>query len=257
MFTLDDVVVAFGNRTALAVDRLRFEAGSTVALMGSNGSGKTTLLRLLAGLLAPTKGTIRTDREVTIGYVSQHHQPHAYMPMTVDEVLSIGRFRHRGLLGRMRSADRQAMDRAAEQLKIIDLRKRSFAQLSGGERQRVLIATALASQSECLLLDEPITGLDIPSQDIVLEVVEAERLRNKLVVMATHHLSEARLCERIVLLKNTVLADGQPDKVLNEMGMVAAFGENALTRLEVGAGGGDPSLLFVEERCDPHLDRTI
>lgn len=247
MFTLDDVTVSFGHRQVLDIDSIRFDSGAAVALMGSNGSGKTTLLRLLAGLLVPSSGSIRKDHDLTVGYVSQHHQPHAFMPMTVNEVLAIGRFRERGLLGRMRAPDRHAMDDAAERLKVVDLRKRSFGELSGGQRQRVLIAAALASQSDCLLLDEPITGLDIPSQDIVLEVVDAERIRNKLVVLSTHHLSEAQLCERIVLLKGTVVADGRPEDVLNEENVAAAFGENALTRLEFGEGDDASSLLILEE----------
>ena len=247
MFTLNDVKVSFGNRQVLDIDSMRFDSGAAVALMGSNGSGKTTLLRLLGGLLVPTSGDVRKDYEITVGYVSQHHSPHAFMPMTVNEVLMIGRFRERGLLGRMRKDDRDAMDVAAERLKVADLRRRSFGQLSGGQRQRVLIASALASQSDCLLLDEPITGLDIPSQDIVLEVVDAERMRNKLVVLSTHHLSEARLCERIVLLKGAVLADGTPEQVLNEENMAAAFGANAVTRLEFGEGDDMSSLLVLEE----------
>ena len=248
MFTLNDVKVSFGNRQVLDIDSMRFNSGAAVALMGSNGSGKTTLLRLLGGLLAPSSGDIRKDYEITVGYVSQHHSPHAFMPMTVNEVLMIGRFRERGLLGRMRKVDRDAMDVAAERLKVADLRRRSFGQLSGGQRQRVLIASALASQSDCLLLDEPITGLDIPSQDIVLEVVDAERMRNKLVVLSTHHLSEARLCERIVLLKGAVIADGTPEQVLNEENMAAAFGANAVTRLEFGEGDEASSLLVFEEQ---------
>lgn len=252
MFTLDDVTVSFDNRSVLDVDKMRLESGTAVALMGANGSGKTTLLRLLAGLLVPTTGVVRKDYEVTVGYVSQHHHPHAFMPMTVNEVLMIGRFRERGLLGRMRRIDRQAMNDAAEQLQVADLSRRPFGQLSGGQRQRVLIAAALASKSDCLLLDEPITGLDIPSQNIVLEVVEAERMRNKLVVLSTHHLSEARLCERIVMLNGTVLADGTPARVLNEQNMAATFGENSLTRLEVSEDGRTSEFLVLEEHGHTH-----
>ena len=120
MFTLDDVTVSFGSRSVLDIDSMRFDSGAAVALMGSNGSGKTTLLRLLGGLLSPTSGTVRKDYDVTVGYVSQHHHPHAFMPMTVSEVLMIGRFRERGLLGRMRKQDRDAMDIAAERLKVAD-----------------------------------------------------------------------------------------------------------------------------------------
>lgn len=252
MFTLDDVTVSFDNRPVLDVGKMRLESGTAVALMGANGSGKTTLLRLLAGLLEPSSGVVRKDYEVTVGYVSQHHQPHEFMPMTVGEVLMIGRFRERGLLGRMRRVDRQAMNDAAEQLQVADLVRRPFGQLSGGQRQRVLIAAALASKSDCLLLDEPITGLDIPSQNIVLEVVEAERMRNKLVVLSTHHLSEARLCERIVMLNGSVLADGTPSEVLNGENMAATFGENALTRLEVSEDGRTSEFLVLEEHGHAH-----
>jgi len=224
VFRLHDVRVSFGDCHVLETGELRLDAPSTVALMGPNGSGKTTLLRVLSGLLPPTSGRIETSGEVSVGYVCQHHHPHAYMPMTVTEVLAIGRYRKRGLFGRLRRDDREMIDVAAERLNVAHLRNRAFGDLSGGQRQRVMVAMVLASEADCLLLDEPITGLDLPSQAIILDVVAAERAQGRLIVMSTHHLQEARRCDRVVLIKGLVLADGTPSEVLRDVNMAAAFG---------------------------------
>lgn len=226
MFHLHDVHVAFGACHVLETGELRLNAPSKVALMGPNGSGKTTLLRVLSGLQAPTSGKMDTDGDVSVGYVCQHHHPHAYMPMTVSEVLAIGRYRRRGLVGRLRRSDKEVIAEAAERLNVAHLRRRAFGELSGGQRQRVMVAMVLASQADCLLLDEPITGLDLPSQATILEVIEAECAAGRLVVMSTHHLQEARRCDRVVLIKGMVLADGTPDEVLREVNLAAAFGAN-------------------------------
>ena len=203
---------------------LKLDGPSSVALMGPNGSGKTTLLRVLSGLQRPTSGRLESAGDVRVGFVCQHHQPHPFMPMTVQEVLTIGRYRSSGLLRRFRRSDKEAVRVAAERLDVAHLRHKSFGELSGGQRQRVMVAMVLASDYDCLLLDEPITGLDLPSQTTILEVIEAERAAGHLVVMSTHHLQEARRCDRVLLLKGMVLADGPPDEVLTDAHLTAAFG---------------------------------
>ena len=90
------------------------------------------------------------------------------------------------------------------------LRRRPFGELSGGQRQRVLVAQALAAQPDLLLLDEPITGLDLPSQQRILEVIDETPSRRHVVVLSTHHLGEARRIDRVLLLAGCVLADGAP-----------------------------------------------
>ena len=224
LFHLHDVRVSFGSCHVLETGDLRLDGASSVALMGPNGSGKTTLLRVLSGLLAPTSGRVESSGSVGVGYVCQHHHPHPYMPMTVQEVLTIGRYRTRGLLQRLRRSDKEAIRAAAERLDVAHLRHRAFGELSGGQRQRVMVAMVLASEYDCLLLDEPITGLDLPSQTTILEVIEAERAAGHLVVMSTHHLQEARRCDRVVLLKGMVVADGPPSEVLTDANLTAAFG---------------------------------
>jgi manganese/iron transport system ATP-binding protein len=199
MLDFSNVTARYGRDLALGPVTATFNGGGAVALMGPNGSGKTTLLRLVAGLLSPSSGTLRRDEDLAVAYVSQHQDQHRWLPIT-------------------------------------DLRNRSFGELSGGQRQRVLVASALAADAPVLLLDEPITGLDIPSQQLILEVMAAEAANGHLVMISTHHLDEARHCDRVVLLNTAVVADGHPDEVLCRGHLEATFGAHALTVGPTGVG---------------------
>lgn len=222
---LDRVCVHYDDTVALAPTTLDMVAGTAVALVGANGSGKTTLLHLIAGLLAPTDGRVVVDGRVAL--VAQHQQHHPWMPLSVDEVLRMGRFRHWVRpLGR---ADRQAVDRAAERLEVSHLRRRAYGDLSGGQRQRVLVAKALAAEPDVLLLDEPVTGLDLPSQAVILDVIDEHAAAGGTVVFSTHHLGEARRADRVLLLAGCVLADGPPEAVLIPGLLAEAFGGRMVT----------------------------
>lgn len=218
----DAVCVHYGSVVALAPSTLAFPMGTSTALVGPNGSGKSTLLNLLAGLLRPTDGTVETSG--TIALVAQQQHQHRWMPLSVDDVLRMGRYGRRGLLGRMGAADRTAITAAAERLAVGDLRRRPFGDLSGGQRQRVLVAQALAAEPGLLLLDEPITGLDLPSQERILELVAELTAAGTTVVLSTHHLGEARRMDRVVLLAGCVLAVGTPPEVLQPERLAEAFG---------------------------------
>jgi len=222
--TLERACVHYGHVIALAPTDLEVRVGETIALVGSNGSGKSTLLHLLAGLLEPTDGAVH--RTASVALVAQHHHHHPWMPLSVDEVLRMGRYR--GMLHRLHGDDRVAIDAAAHRLEIDALRTRRFGELSGGERQRVMVARAVAAQADLVLLDEPITGLDLPSQEIILEVIAGEASRGAAVVFSTHHLGEARRADRVILLAGCVLADGTPDDVLTPALLAEAFGGRML-----------------------------
>jgi ABC-type Mn2+/Zn2+ transport system ATPase subunit len=159
-----------------------------------------------------------------VAMVTQSHRHHRWMPLVVDEVLRMGRFRERGLLGRITADDREVIADAAERLEVGHLRKRAFGELSGGQQQRVLVAQALAAQPDLLLLDEPITGLDLPSQLRILEVIGDHAAGGGTVVFSTHHLAEARRADHVMLLAGCVLASGPPDEVLVPALLVEAFG---------------------------------
>lgn len=211
-----------------AIDRVShsFEPGTATSIMGVNGSGKTTMLQSIAGLVPPTSGLIDGVPE-RIAYVSQH-LPSSWMPLTSKEVLAMGRYRERGLVRWFRATDRQAMYQAGERLNVNYLSNRSFGELSGGQRQRVRIAQALASEPELLLLDEPITGLDIPSQERILDVIQDYSHQGAVVIFTTHHLAEARHSDSVLLLDNQLIAAGTPEDVLTAEQIRRAFGARLL-----------------------------
>jgi ABC-type Mn2+/Zn2+ transport system ATPase subunit len=221
-----EVCVHYGSTVALAPSSFRFRRRAAVALVGSNGSGKTTLLSAIAGLVKPTAGTMTVNGSVAMVMQSPNH--HRWMPLTVDEVLRMGRYSECGLMGRLRASDRAIVDDAAELLEVRQLRRRPFGELSGGQQQRVLVAQALAAQPDVLLLDEPVTGLDLPSQLRILEVIAEHAANGGVVVFSTHHLAEARRVDRVLLMAGCVLADGPPQEVLVPSLLAEAFGGRLL-----------------------------
>lgn len=207
-----------GGPDVLVVDELELAAGTMTALIGANGAGKSTLLLVIAGLLRPRRGQVRvlgtapTGREVAV--VFQASPQTAELPLTVDEVVAMGRFPHRGLLRRFRAEDRTAVTRALERCDAQDLATRQLAELSGGQRQRVLLARALAQEASVLLLDEPTAGLDRGSQQRIRELLDEERRAGVSVVCATHDPLDAELADRVLAVATQVVADGSAAQVL-------------------------------------------
>ena len=223
---VEDLTVRFDDITALDRVTHTFEPGTATAVIGVNGSGKTTMLECLAGLQEPTSGRVRGVSE-NLAYVCQH-PPACWMPITAGEVLAMGRYRKRGLLGRLRADDRAAMRQASDQLDVNQLSNQSFGDLSGGQQQRVRIAQALAGQPDVIMLDEPVTGLDIPSQERILDVIDEYTARGAIVIITTHHLDEARHCDSVMLMANRLVASGTADEMLTEDRLREAFGDRVL-----------------------------
>ena len=223
---LDAVTVAFDHIVALDDVSHTFEPGTSTAVMGINGSGKTTMLECIAGLQKPTSGRVVAMPD-NVAYVCQH-LPACWMPITAGEVVAMGRYGRRGLLKRLKSSDRAAMAAAGERLDVNRFNNLSFGELSGGQQQRVRIAQALAGEPDVILLDEPVTGLDIPSQERILEMIESCASDGATVIVTTHHLDEARHCDSVMLMDNRLVAVGSPDEVLTETRLREAFGDRLL-----------------------------
>lgn len=221
---VDDLTVRFGSFTALHRVTCDFAPGTATAVMGVNGSGKTTFLESIAGLLPITSGTIRGIPS-NVGYVRQR-LPSVWMPITVREVIAMGCYRKRGMLGRLRSSDRRAVLESAERLRVEQLMNHSFSLLSGGQQQRVRIAQALVAHPSLLMLDEPISGLDLPSQERILEVVDECVDCGLTVILTTHHLDEARHCNRVLLMANRLVGEGSPDEMLAPEKLSLVFGHS-------------------------------
>jgi manganese transport system ATP-binding protein len=168
------------------------------------------------------------------------------LPITVREVVAMGCYARRGLLGRLKVEDHAAIDAAMDRLRIADLARRHLRELSGGQRQRVYVAQGLVQGGEVLLLDEPVTGLDVVSRQTILEVVREERAAGRTVVLSTHDLGEAATADNVVLLAGRVVAAGAPRDVLTDEWLTAAY-EGRLLRL---AGG----VVVVDEAQHHHHD---
>ena len=248
MIEAHEVTVRFGAVTAVDGVSLTVPDEGVLGLVGPNGSGKTTLLRALYGAVTPTSGRIlldgqamkdlhRRDIATEIAVVTQEHADGS-APVSVAELVMLGRLPHQGFTAQATSTDRRIVVDALESVGLTDLASRDVAVLSGGERQRALIARALAQQTRHVLLDEPTNHLDIRFQQEVLELVSG--LPGAAVVLHDLNLA-ARYCDRIVVLeRGRVVASGRPEEVLTPEVLEPVYGVR-VKRVELD---GEMHLLF-------------
>ena len=221
--TIQGLEVRYGDTVALTGVDFELPAGSSLAVIGPNGSGKSTLLNAIAGINPPFAGTISWGGEAP-ALVLQSTSVDRSLPITVRDTIGLGRYPRLGLLRRFNGNDGGAVAQAMAQLDITDLAGEQLHDLSGGQRQRVLVAQGLAQQSDLLLLDEPVTGLDVTSRGLILDVIHDEVTRGNSVIVTTHDLDDARICDQVLLVDRHAIAVGPPDHVLTEDHLVHAFG---------------------------------
>ncbi|MCG7427847.1 anchored repeat-type ABC transporter ATP-binding subunit [Helcobacillus sp. ACRRO] len=205
--------VSLGGRRVLEDASIRADAGRIHVLLGPNGAGKTTLLRALQGLVPREAGEVHQDG--AIGYVPQRHDIDWDFPVTAKDVVQLGLVQRRlldvrRLLGPTRPQLTAVAD-ALERVRMLDLRDRPIGEMSGGQRQRVMIARALVRRPSVLLLDEPFTGLDMPSQELLSDLFRDLAADGCAIIMSTHDLTHALdIADRATLLNRTVIASGAP-----------------------------------------------
>ena len=230
-----DLVLSYDRHIALDASSFTIPGRvGAVAIIGPNGSGKSTLLHAMTGLIRPREGDLKVlgkkpvEMRSHVSYVQQTTQLHESLPITVRQVVAMGRYPKIGWWRRLSSQDRTVVQRAMERMQVTELARRQFAELSGGQRQRVLIAQGIAQDHKLLLLDEPLTGLDLNSARTIDELVHGEREDGCTVVLTTHDLDEARAADQVILVCGRVLAAGPPDQVLTRRNLETAFGLGAL-----------------------------
>lgn len=226
------LVLGYGTHVALAASDFTIPHGAVTAIIGPNGSGKSTLLNSLAGVIEPRSGTLRVLGESPgrgrVAYVMQSLAFPAGTPITVREAVAMGLYPKLGWFRRPSADDRARVTRAMERLRITDLATRHLDELSGGQRQRVYVAQGITQPHEALLLDEPLTGLDLVSARTIDEIIHSEHDRGHAVVLTTHDLDEARAADWVVLVSGRVLASGPPARVLSRANLEAAYGLGSL-----------------------------
>jgi ABC-type Mn2+/Zn2+ transport system ATPase subunit len=228
---IQDVTVLYGNNPALDGVSLSIPSGHQVAVVGPNGAGKSTLFKLLVGLVKPAAGKVQIHSRPLggeldcVAYVPQREEVDLRFPITVQEVIMMGRYMHYGPLKKPSKNDRDAVQSAMEQLGINKLAKSSLNELSGGQLQRVFLARAVAQEPHILLMDEPFNGIDISTQEATFEILSSLRSRNVTVMVSTHDLNMAATkFESIILINHRIISFGDPSTVMTRNNLAQAFG---------------------------------
>lgn len=243
------LVLAHGDAVAVEASSFTVPRGSVTAIIGPNGSGKSTLLNAIGGLLAPRSGTLRVLggspaeawRRTT--YVMQSVDFPLGVPITVREVVGMGRYPSAGWFKPFSAADRERIEKSMAELDITDLAHRHLGELSGGQRQRVFVAQGIAQDHELVLLDEPLTGLDVTSARTIDNLIHSETSKGHSVILTTHDLEEARAADQVILMSGRVVAAGPPATVCTRTNLEVAYGLGSLH---------EPEIDFIDDPHRPH-----
>jgi ABC-type Mn2+/Zn2+ transport system ATPase subunit len=246
---IENITVAYNGTPVLRDVSFRVPHGTRVAVVGPNGAGKSTLFKALVGLLPLRAGRVMIHGLALghhldcVAYVPQREEVDWRFPVTVTDVVMMGRYGKLGWLRRPRQADHIAVARALDQMRIRDLAAQPISDLSGGQQQRVFLARALAQEPHILLMDEPFTGVDVATQEATLALLDELRTQQVTVMVSTHDLNLAMSrFDQVLLLNRRVIAFGLPKTVFTPENIAEAFGTRVMY-----VGG----MAIVDECCPP------
>lgn len=236
VLTCTNLSVHYDNRSALRDVSFGIDRGEITALLGPNGAGKSTLLKVLAGMIPPSHGSAEFEGEELSGpepritYVPQRASVDWKFPISVIECTKLGLSKDRT---RWRPFSRKDNDKAMESLKYVGMDHLADAQidaLSGGQQQRMFIARALLNEGDVLLLDEPFTGVDVPTQEMLVEMLTDLKSRGTAIIYATHDLTQAaRTADHAILLNGEIIAEGTPAEIFQKDLLLRTFGGNLVS----------------------------
>lgn len=247
LFRANDVTVQYGDVVALKDLSFTLNVGEHVAVVGPNGAGKSTLFKLMVGDIQPTIGSVSLhghmpEQHLCVAYVPQRKNIDWNFPATVWDVIMMGRVGKIGLFRWARKHDRDMVQRCLERVNIAHLANVQIGDLSGGQQQRVFIARALAQEAELMLLDEPLSGLDIPSQEKFFAVLESVNAEGITTIVATHDLNmAAERFDKVMLLNKSLVALGTAESVFTEKNLATAYDSH----LHVEQG-----VVVIDTHCD-------
>lgn len=232
--SVNNVSVTYNNGHRAIYDvNFHLDTGTICGLVGINGSGKSTLFKSIMGLVNPTKGEILIEGQAIktalkankIAYVPQTEEVDWNFPVLVEDVVMMGRYGKMGFLRIPSKVDHQMVNDALARVDLTDFRKRQIGELSGGQKKRVFLARALAQESRTLLLDEPFTGVDLKTEDSIIELLISLREEGYLMLVSTHNLgSIPEFCDQVILLNQTVLAQGPTETTYTQENLTRTFG---------------------------------
>ncbi len=229
----DQVCVDYNGTVALYDASLNLKAGSICGLVGMNGAGKSTFFKALMGFVRPSRGKIRLNglrvdqaqKDQTVAYVPQNEGIDYDFPISVWDVVMMGMYGSMNIFRIPRESDRRAAFHALERVDLLDLKDRPIGALSGGQRKRAFLARAIAQRASILLLDEPFSGVDVPTEKLMSELFLQFRQEGHTILISTHDLNHVRdFCDVVVLINKTVLAYGETSEVFTSENLKKTFG---------------------------------
>jgi ABC-type Mn2+/Zn2+ transport system ATPase subunit len=244
ILTVDHLTVIYEQQVAIHDLHFDVPAGARVAVIGPNGAGKSTLMKAIMGLLPLQSGTISCY--APLGYVPQYEDVNWDFPVTVRDVVMMGRTRHIGWLRWPNHAHWAAVEQALERVGMAAFSNRQVGELSGGQRRRVFIARALAQQAEVLVLDEPFSGVDARAQSEIMHVLDDLHAAGMSILLSTHDLDLAfQRFDRVMALHHHMVAYGPPAEVYNRDTLAQLYG----SRLATLQDGQQVNIFVDDHRC--------
>jgi len=231
---VQNVTVTYPNgNVALHDATFKLGPGSICALVGVNGSGKSTLFKAIMGFVRPARGDVRIGRHSVreaqkanfIAYVPQAEEVDWTFPVSVWDVVMMGRYGYMNFMRIAREEDRRVVTESLERVGMLDFRDRQIGELSGGQKKRVFLARALAQRARVILLDEPFTGVDVKTEAAIIQLLRELRDEGHLMLVSTHNLgSVPEFCDHVVLINRTVIAFGPTTEEFTQENLKKAFG---------------------------------
>ncbi len=230
---IENVTVAYHGKVALHRASLQLKAGTICGLVGMNGAGKSTLFKAIMGFIKPVTGQVlihglpiqQVQKRSLVAYVPQSEEVAWNFPVSVHDVVMMGRYGYMNLLRIPRSPDKQAVRESLERVEMWQMRDRQIGELSGGQKKRTFFARALAQQGTVLLLDEPFAGVDIKTEKMMINLLISLRQAGHTILISTHDLaSVTTFCDQVVLINRSILAYGTTSEVFTEENLSRTFG---------------------------------
>ena len=223
--------VSYEQKRVLTNIYLDIEPGNVYGVLGPNGAGKSTLFKSVLGLIDPNSGKIAVLGEdiqevrKRVVYVPQREEVDWTFPATVEDVVLMGRYPHKSLFGRMNAEDRRLAARAMEDLGVLDLRGRQIGELSGGQKQRVFLARALCQEAEVFFFDEPFVGIDITTEERIIQLLKRLAGEGKTLLVVHHDLSTVHdYFDRVILLNQRLIAVGDTESTFTDENIARTYG---------------------------------
>ena len=231
-----NLTVLYGRKPAIWNVDFKLPEGQVIGIMGPNGSGKSTLLKSIMGVVAPTTGYTKVyDQDLNqvrhkVSYVPQRQEIDWDFPASVWDIVSMGRFHVRGLFKRLTSEDNDIIQESLEKVNMLGFAKRQISQLSGGQQQRVFLARAIAQQGELFLMDEPFAGVDIATEEMIVDLLKEMKGQGKTLVIVHHDLHTAQsYFDHLVLMNTRLVACGKTSDVFTDQILTDTYGGKLTT----------------------------